>query len=117
MSEPTVQIVTDMRRLEQLIASCRGTPTRLLHDGVLYGVFQEFGTYKMAAHPFIVPALEAVAKPFREGLKQIKNLEDADVFVDKVAHDAEAIAYAHAPVDTGALRASIRVSRPEEFGA
>jgi hypothetical protein len=31
-----------------------------LHDGVLYGIYQEFGTYKMAAQPFMIPAIERV---------------------------------------------------------
>lgn len=30
-------------------------------DGVEYGIYQEFGTYKMAAHPFMIPALEKVS--------------------------------------------------------
>lgn len=29
-----------------------------------YGIYQELGTYKMAAHPFIVPAVERVAPEF-----------------------------------------------------
>lgn len=28
-------------------------------EGVDYAVFQEFGTYKMAAHPFLGPAVDA----------------------------------------------------------
>lgn len=31
-----------------------------VHDGVEYGIYQEFGTHKMAAHPFIAPAIEMV---------------------------------------------------------
>ena len=27
-----------------------------VHDGVEYGIYQELGTYKMAAHPFMVPS-------------------------------------------------------------
>ena len=30
----------------------------ILQDGVEYGIFQELGTHKMAAHPFVVPAME-----------------------------------------------------------
>lgn len=29
-----------------------------LADGVNYGIYNELGTYKMAAHPFVVPAVE-----------------------------------------------------------
>ena len=32
-----------------------------VHDGVEYGIYQELGTHKMAAHPFMVPACEQVA--------------------------------------------------------
>ena len=31
-------------------------------DGVEYGIYQEFGTHKMRAQPFLIPALEQVAK-------------------------------------------------------
>lgn len=30
-----------------------------IHDGVEYGIFQELGTSRMAAQPFMVPAVEA----------------------------------------------------------
>ena len=33
-----------------------------VQDGVDYGIFQELGTYKMAAHPFMVPAVERVGR-------------------------------------------------------
>jgi HK97 gp10 family phage protein len=33
-----------------------------VHDGVEYGIYQELGTYKMAAHPFLIPAVEQVGK-------------------------------------------------------
>ena len=29
-----------------------------LRDGVSYGIYNEFGTYKMAARPFMIPAAE-----------------------------------------------------------
>ena len=31
-------------------------------DGVDYGIYQELGTYKMAAHPFLIPACETVSR-------------------------------------------------------
>ena len=33
-------------------------------DGVEYGIYQELGTSKMRAQPFMVPAVEAVRKPW-----------------------------------------------------
>jgi HK97 gp10 family phage protein len=42
-------------------------------DGMEYGIFQELGTRKMAAHPFMIPSVERarrdVAKAVREALK------------------------------------------------
>jgi HK97 gp10 family phage protein len=38
-----------------------GPVTWIVADGVEYGIHQELGTWKMAAQPFMVPALEAVA--------------------------------------------------------
>lgn len=32
--------------------------TYRIQDGVSYGIFQELGTSKMAAHPHVIPALE-----------------------------------------------------------
>lgn len=31
-------------------------------DGVEYGIYQELGTSRMAAHPFMVPAVDQVAR-------------------------------------------------------
>lgn len=38
----------------------------VVRDGVPYGIFNEFGTYRMAARPFFVPALEEVGTLFSE---------------------------------------------------
>lgn len=38
---------------------------------VEYGIYQEFGTYKMPAHPYMRPAAEAVEPSFIEALKEI----------------------------------------------
>lgn len=36
----------------------------VIQDGVEYGVFHELGTSKMAARPFVVPAIESLASAF-----------------------------------------------------
>ena len=41
-----------------------GDLTFRVQDGVIYGVFQELGTSKMAAQPFLVPAVEAFREKF-----------------------------------------------------
>lgn len=55
----------------------RGEMEHAVGDGVEYGIFQELGTNKMSAHPFLIPALrkavqqitDAVAKEFGKILK------------------------------------------------
>ena len=37
---------------------------RIIADGVEYGIYQEFGTSRMGAQPFLVPAVERVRKGF-----------------------------------------------------
>lgn len=36
-------------------------------EGKLYGIYQELGTWKMAAHPFLTPACEAAFSEFNSG--------------------------------------------------
>lgn len=36
-----------------------------------YSIYQEFGTSKMAAHPFLIPAAEAVTPSFVAAMSQI----------------------------------------------
>jgi hypothetical protein len=45
--------------------------TYTIQDGVEYGVHQEFGTSKMAAHPFLIPALEAWRERFLDAFKEL----------------------------------------------
>lgn len=35
-----------------------------VQDGVTYGIYQELGTYKMAAQPFLIPAVESVSSEY-----------------------------------------------------
>jgi HK97 gp10 family phage protein len=37
-----------------------------VQDGVTYGIYQELGTYKMAAQPFLIPAVENVSAEYIE---------------------------------------------------
>lgn len=110
------QVIVKRDALDKMLKSIKpGEVVRILHDQTDYGVYQEFGTSKMAAQPFITPAMDAVRPTFIEGLKQIKNLEQLEMFVDKVAYDALAVAMDNVPVDTGYLKNSLKVSTPEEF--
>jgi HK97 gp10 family phage protein len=38
----------------------RGVLRWWVHDGVEYGIYQELGTSRMSAQPFLIPAVEAV---------------------------------------------------------
>jgi HK97 gp10 family phage protein len=41
-----------------------GDMTFTVSDGVEYGVYQEFGTSRMSAQPFMIPAIEAWSQKF-----------------------------------------------------
>ncbi len=40
----------------------KGNKIYWVADGVEYGIYQEFGTHRMSAHPFMMPAVEKVRK-------------------------------------------------------
>jgi HK97 gp10 family phage protein len=39
-------------------------------DGVEYGIYQELGTGKMSAHPFMIPAVEKARKYIKDFVKR-----------------------------------------------
>ena len=45
--------------------------TSTIQDGVEYGFYNEFGTYRMAARPFFVPGVEKWAKNISGSLRRI----------------------------------------------
>ena len=116
-----LKIVSDFTKLNQLIVEISREPAkRILHDGVEYGVYQEYGWTSpsgnpVPAQPFMSPAIEAIRPAFEKGWSQLANLTSAEAFVEKCARDAENVAKRTAPVDTGALKNSIAVSRPEDM--
>jgi HK97 gp10 family phage protein len=52
-------------------AAQSGELTWTVSDGVAYGVFQEFGTSRMAAHPFMTPAIEGQRAAFTDAMKEL----------------------------------------------
>jgi HK97 gp10 family phage protein len=42
-----------------------------LSDGVEYGIYQELGTSRMAAQPFVVPAVESWKQKFIDALQEL----------------------------------------------
>jgi len=105
-----VKVTVDRAGLDSLIAHTGGKVERYVADGVEYGIYQETGTSRMAAQPFMHPAAEAVRPGLTQALKN--QLTDAQVegVVVKAAFDIEGIAKQLAPVDTGALKNSIHVT-------
>jgi HK97 gp10 family phage protein len=48
-----------------------GELTYAIQDGVEYGIFQELGTSKMAAQPFVIPAIESGAQKFLNAFAEL----------------------------------------------
>lgn len=48
-----------------------GDMTFTVQDGVEYGIFQELGTHKMAAQPFLIPAIEEWADRFQAAFAEL----------------------------------------------
>ena len=45
--------------------------TFTIQDGVEYGIFQELGNSRMAAQPFLIPALEHWAQAFQDAFAEL----------------------------------------------
>lgn len=111
-----IQIDIDDSVLVTLIAATKGKrPVRIIADGVNYGKYVEWGTSVMPDRPFMKPAAEAVRAGYIKAMGQVKNWEKAEEVTEDAARDVEHGAKARAPVDTGALRASIHVVKGERF--
>jgi len=112
----TVSIRIEDAKLREMIRATKGKkPIRVVADGVEYGLYQELGTTKMDAQPFMVPAVEKVRPGFTEAFKGDEKFMQAEQIVEKAARDVERFAKQDAPVDTGALRGSIHVYEPNEI--
>lgn len=111
------RVVIDDKELKRLMSalSAQGDVVRLVADGVEYGIYQELGTSKAPAQPFMTPAVEAMRPRFAKALQQTKDLAQVELVVDKVAHDVAARAKSLVPVDTGMLKNSIHVVSGETF--
>jgi hypothetical protein len=108
----SIKITHDTKEIDRLLKSCKGEHVRIVADGVEYGVYQEFGTRRLAAHPFFTPAAEVIRPRLIEAFRQVTNWEQGEMVIEKLAREFESIAKQNAPVDTGALRSSIHVEKP-----
>jgi HK97 gp10 family phage protein len=48
-----------------------GDMTFIVQDGVEYGIYNEYGTSRMAAQPFFVPAIEANRQKFLDAFAEL----------------------------------------------
>lgn len=82
----------------------------MIADGVSYGIHNEFGTSKMSAQPFLIPAFEQGVRGLDKALGQaVEAGVSLDDVMSKTAFDIQRMAQELAPVDTGALKGSLHV--------
>lgn len=107
-----VHVTLDDAKLKQLITHTGAEHQRYVADGVDYGIWQETGTERQGyAQPFMRPAVEAVRPGWEAAFKGKLTDDDVEGVVVKTAFNIAGIAADGAPVDTGALRNSIHVSK------
>jgi phage gpG-like protein len=92
--------------LDALDFDPQGESTWIVGTDVEYAVYVEFGTSRNRAQPYLRPAVE----------RAVRKLDSLDVgspdeVAQKLALEIEREAKAEAPVDTGALRASISAEK------
>lgn len=64
-AQAKINAPVDTGMLKNSLNSEMVTPVQWrVQDGVTYGIFQELGTYKMAAQPFLIPAVESVGAEY-----------------------------------------------------
>jgi HK97 gp10 family phage protein len=63
----TGALINSLGANSQMIAEL----TYRLQDGVEYGVFQELGTSRMTARPFMKPAIEEFTQKFLDAFKEL----------------------------------------------
>lgn len=104
----TVKIELDDRKLQEMIrATDQQVRRRVIHDGVNYGVFQEFTSQ---GHPSLVPAFEKHTRSLPDAIGQaIERGANLDDVIGKVAFDIQRDWAGDVNVDTGAYKGSITV--------
>jgi len=106
---PSITITVDDRELRRLIANTGGRVEKIIADGVNYGIWNEIGTYKMTAQPFMSPAVEAIRPGWEASFKNQLTDPQVEGVVTKAAFDVERGAKERVRVDTSALQNSIHV--------
>lgn len=98
----TIEAIDDLRSFAEPAEYIVGTD-------VEYAVYVEFGTSRMAAQPYMRPAVKSVVN--RKGDQFAEDAESAKDLVKKLALEIEREAKERAPVDTGTLQNSIQAQR------
>ena len=57
---------------DSIVAEQPNQELTVVRDGVTYGVYQEFGTSRIAARPFFTPAIENYGKEFDRVFTRLK---------------------------------------------
>lgn len=84
-----------------------GTARGTVQSDVEYAFYVEYGTRHMAAQPYMRPAVEAASRR----VEQVAHRADSnDELAALLAEEIEAEAKRLVPVDTGKLKASIKVT-------
>lgn len=65
-------VIDEGNLYDSITAEQRDTETTVVRDGVEYGVYQEFGTSRIAARPFFTPAIENYGKEFDRIFTRLK---------------------------------------------
>lgn len=117
----SIQIRTDFTVLDDMLRRLHGKPTRIVHDGVEYGIYTEFGTSRgIAPRPAASTAASEIEPAYEAWLDRITEDRDPEASVEKLARDLEGrwkswIVQMHI-IDTGAYLNSVTVSTPNEWG-
>lgn len=101
------EAIQDIRRLEEMYGGDDDV-VWIVGTNVEYAAFVEFGTSKMEAQPYLLPAARRVG---RSPGRYLDNPSSTSAFVRQLALAIEREAAERAPVDTGQLQASITAER------
>ena len=118
------KFIVDDKKLNQIIkATSPKAHPWVIHDGVEYGIFQEFSTASGGkprreggrtgkGHPSLIPAFEKVTKDLPEAIGQaVEKAINLNDILEKAARDIQDLWADDVNVDTGAYKNSITAGK------
>ena len=93
---------------QSIQARIDGPVTYVVGTPVEYSVYVEFGTSRMAAQPYLRPAVEQAARNIPAIFRDANSMAAG---IAQLALEIERVAKQLCPVDTGTLRSSISAER------